>query len=181
MTRVPPPTPTRAYDVPNAQNRLLRRAAPTMCLQAFRGFGVTQSAFAVEQNMDLWSQRRLGIDPIELRLINAQKVGVTTATRTRYYLGFGKGSRNNRQSAGGYAELSSGAGAKVTRHTAGVLPVRIKIQVWSGGAPDKARRSRNRSLNFEDGTIEVRIAAADMGQGIAHVVAQCAAEELSLP
>jgi xanthine dehydrogenase molybdenum-binding subunit len=34
---------------------------------------------------------------------------------------------------------------------------------------------------FEDGTVEVRTAAADMGQGVAHVVAQCAAEELHLP
>jgi xanthine dehydrogenase molybdenum-binding subunit len=47
-----------------------------------------------------------------------------------------------------------------------------------GGAPDKAEAEIEA---FEDGTVEVRIAAADMGQGIAHVVAQCAAEELGLP
>jgi aerobic-type carbon monoxide dehydrogenase small subunit (CoxS/CutS family) len=37
---------------------------------AFRGFGVTQSAFAVESNMDLLAQA-LEMDPVELRRINA--------------------------------------------------------------------------------------------------------------
>ena len=46
---------------------------------AFRGFGVTQSAFAVESNMDLVAQE-LGIDPIEFRRRNAMRVGTTTAT-----------------------------------------------------------------------------------------------------
>ncbi len=47
-----------------------------------------------------------------------------------------------------------------------------------GGAPDKSEAEIEA---FEDGSIEVRTAAADMGQGIAHVVAQCAAEELHIP
>ncbi|MBK8048598.1 MAG: molybdopterin-dependent oxidoreductase [Anaerolineales bacterium] len=46
---------------------------------AFRGFGVTQSAFAVESNMDILAAT-LGIDPVELRRINGMQVGVTTAT-----------------------------------------------------------------------------------------------------
>ena len=46
---------------------------------AFRGFGVTQSAFAVESNMDLVAEA-LGMDPIELRRKNAMQVGAMTAT-----------------------------------------------------------------------------------------------------
>ncbi|MFO7633460.1 MAG: molybdopterin cofactor-binding domain-containing protein, partial [Caldilinea sp.] len=46
---------------------------------AFRGFGVTQSAFAVESNMDLVAEA-LGMDPIEFRRKNAMRVGATTAT-----------------------------------------------------------------------------------------------------
>jgi xanthine dehydrogenase molybdenum-binding subunit len=34
---------------------------------------------------------------------------------------------------------------------------------------------------FEDGTVEVRTSAADIGQGIGMIVAQCAAQELGLP
>ena len=46
---------------------------------AFRGFGVTQSAFAVESNMDILAAQ-LGMDPVELRRINGMTVGTTTAT-----------------------------------------------------------------------------------------------------
>jgi CO/xanthine dehydrogenase Mo-binding subunit len=46
---------------------------------AFRGFGVTQSAFAVESNMDIVAEA-LGMDPIELRRKNAMRVGAMTAT-----------------------------------------------------------------------------------------------------
>ena len=47
-----------------------------------------------------------------------------------------------------------------------------------GGAPDKSAAEVEA---FEDGTIEVRTSAADMGQGLGMVVAQCAAEELGVP
>ncbi|PJF45253.1 MAG: aldehyde oxidoreductase, partial [Candidatus Thermofonsia Clade 3 bacterium] len=46
---------------------------------AFRGFGVTQSAFAVESNMDIVAEA-LGMDPIEFRRKNAMRVGAVTAT-----------------------------------------------------------------------------------------------------
>jgi CO/xanthine dehydrogenase Mo-binding subunit/aerobic-type carbon monoxide dehydrogenase small subunit (CoxS/CutS family) len=46
---------------------------------AFRGFGVTQSAFAVESMMDMLAEK-LDIDPVELRRINALHVGSITNT-----------------------------------------------------------------------------------------------------
>ena len=46
---------------------------------AFRGFGVTQSAFAVESMMDMLAEK-LNRDPVELRRINALKVGSITNT-----------------------------------------------------------------------------------------------------
>jgi xanthine dehydrogenase molybdenum-binding subunit len=47
-----------------------------------------------------------------------------------------------------------------------------------GGAPDK---SGVEIEAYEDGMVEVRTSAADIGQGIGMVVAQCAAEELGIP
>ncbi|HLA42313.1 MAG TPA: molybdopterin cofactor-binding domain-containing protein, partial [Aggregatilineales bacterium] len=70
---------TGPYDVPNAKIDCFAMYTNNPPSGAFRGFGVTQSAFAVEQNMDLIAEK-LGIDALELRRINAQKVGVTTAT-----------------------------------------------------------------------------------------------------
>jgi xanthine dehydrogenase molybdenum-binding subunit len=46
---------------------------------AFRGFGVTQSAFAVESMMDMLAEK-LNIEPIELRRMNALHVGSVTNT-----------------------------------------------------------------------------------------------------
>ncbi|NJC98363.1 MAG: 2Fe-2S iron-sulfur cluster binding domain-containing protein [Anaerolineae bacterium] len=46
---------------------------------AFRGFGVTQSAFAVESMMDMLAEK-LNLDPVELRRMNALHVGSITNT-----------------------------------------------------------------------------------------------------
>ena len=46
---------------------------------AFRGFGVTQSAFAVESMMDMLAEK-LNIEPVELRRMNALHVGSVTNT-----------------------------------------------------------------------------------------------------
>jgi len=70
---------TGPYIVPNAKIDCYAMYTNNPVSGAFRGFGVTQSAFAVEQNMDLIAEA-LDMDPIELRRINAQRVGATTAT-----------------------------------------------------------------------------------------------------
>ncbi len=67
------------YVVPNV--RALGRAIYTneTPAGAFRGFGVPQTAIATETLMDELAER-LGIDPLELRLRNALKPGLCTAT-----------------------------------------------------------------------------------------------------
>lgn len=47
---------------------------------AMRTFGILQPTFAIESTMDICSER-LGIDPIELRLINGMKDGAVTHTQ----------------------------------------------------------------------------------------------------
>ena len=46
---------------------------------AMRGFGVNQIASALEQNMDRMAEK-LGIDPFEIRMINALDIGLPTAS-----------------------------------------------------------------------------------------------------
>ncbi|HPV05897.1 MAG: molybdopterin cofactor-binding domain-containing protein [Aggregatilineales bacterium] len=148
---------------------------------AFRGFGVTQSAFAVESNMDLVAEA-LGMDPIEFRLKNAQRVGVTTATgqllresvglietleKTRELMQREMGDRPFQWS---WREGNKAYGWGIA--------CAYKNTGLGGGAPDKSAAEVEA---FEDGTIEVRTSAADMGQGLGMVVAQCAAEELGVP
>ena len=169
---------TGPYDVPHARIDCFAMYTNNPPSGAFRGFGVTQSAFAVEQNMDLIAEQ-LGMDALEMRRINAQKVGVTTATGQLL-----------RESVG-LIETIDKVRADMNAHHNGFqwgwregnkgygwgIACAYKNTGLGGGAPDKAEAEIEA---FEDNTVEVRIAAADMGQGIAHVVAQCAAEELSL-
>ncbi|MCC6500742.1 MAG: molybdopterin-dependent oxidoreductase [Anaerolineales bacterium] len=67
------------YDVPHVRADCYAMYTNNPPAGAFRGFGVTQSAFAVESMMDMLAEK-LGIEPVELRRINALKVGSLTNT-----------------------------------------------------------------------------------------------------
>ncbi len=172
---------TGPYNVPNAKIDCYAMYTNNPPSGAFRGFGVTQSAFAVEQNMDMVAQA-LDIDPIEFRRINAQKVGITTAT-----------GQVLRESVGLLETIDRVQADMITHHNGSGfkwgwrkghkaygwgIAAAYKNTGLGGGAPDVSEAEIEA---FEDGTIQVRTAAADMGQGIAHVVAQCAAEEMGMP
>jgi xanthine dehydrogenase molybdenum-binding subunit len=169
---------TGPYHVPNAKIDCYAMYTNNPPSGAFRGFGVTQSAFAVEQNMDLVAEA-LGIDPLEFRLKNAQKVGVTTATGQLLRESVGLIETIEKcdaaMRANGHFKRSWREGD--TAWGWGVACA-YKNTGLGGGAPDKSDAEVEA---FEDGTVEVRSSSADMGQGLVAVLAQCAAEELGLP
>ncbi|MBA3872538.1 MAG: molybdopterin-dependent oxidoreductase [Anaerolineae bacterium] len=171
---------TGPYEVPNAKIDCYAMYTNNVPSGAFRGFGVTQSAFAVEQNMDMLAEK-LNIDPIEFRRMNAQKVGVTTATGQLLRESVGLLETIDDVQKDMVAK-SNGHGFRWSwregnKAYAWGIACAYKNTGLGGGAPDKSEAEVEA---FEDGTIEVRTAAADMGQGIAHVVAQCAAEEMHI-
>ena len=151
---------------------------------AFRGFGVTQSAFAVESTIDELAAR-LGIDPFTFRRKNALQVGTITNT-----------GQELKESAG-LVECLDRVEAEVRKRTEGRDPFAPfpapgnphKIRAWGisavykntglgGGAPDKSTAEVEL---FEDGTAEVRSSAAEIGQGLVTVLQMITAEELALP
>ncbi|MGA9191272.1 MAG: molybdopterin cofactor-binding domain-containing protein [Anaerolineales bacterium] len=151
---------------------------------AFRGFGVTQSAFAVESTVDELASQ-LGMDPFEFRRKNALRVGSTTNT-----------GQVLRESAGLVACLDK-VEEEVRRRTAGRDPFAAapvegapgKVRAWGisavykntglgGGAPDKSSAEVE---IYADGTAEVRSSAAEIGQGLVTVLQMITAEELALP
>jgi xanthine dehydrogenase molybdenum-binding subunit len=168
---------TGPYNVPHAKIDCYAMYTNNAPSGAFRGFGVTQSAFAVEQNMDLVAEA-LGMDAMEIRLKNAQKVGVTTATGQLLHESVGLIDTIEQCDADmragtfqwGWREgdIAYGWGVACAYKNTGL----------GGGAPD---RSDAEVEAFEDGTIEVRTSSADMGQGLVAVLGQCAAEELGVP
>jgi xanthine dehydrogenase molybdenum-binding subunit len=169
---------TGPYNVPHAKIDCYAMYTNNPPSGAFRGFGVTQSAFAVEQNMDLIAEA-IGMDAIEFRLKNAQKVGVTTGTGQLLRESVGlietiekcdADMRPNGHFQWGWREgdMAYGWGIACAYKNTGL----------GGGAPDKSDAEVEA---FEDGSVEVRSSSADMGQGLVAVLAQCAAEELGLP
>jgi selenium-dependent xanthine dehydrogenase len=150
---------------------------------AFRGFGVTQSAFAVEQTVDLVAEA-IGMDPIAFREKNAQTVGVTTATGQVLRESVGLLETIEKVRADMYQDSEQTADSfrwgwqEGNKAYGWGFACAYKNTGLGGGAPDRADAEVEA---FDDGTIEVRTSSADMGQGLRAVVAQIAAEELGLP
>ena len=149
---------------------------------AFRGFGVTQSAFAVETMMDRLAET-LNIDPVELRRMNALHVG--SITNTGQLL----------RDSVGLTECIDKVEAemlKLNPHPFKPQPVpgaEHLVRSWGfasaykntglgGGAPDKSGAELEL---YDNGTFEIRSSAAELGQGLVSVMQLVVAEEMAVP
>ena len=148
---------------------------------AFRGFGVMQSAFAVESMMDMLAER-LGMDPVELRRINALRVGSVTNTGQTLYNSVGllecidKVEKEMYCLAGDQPFKSKRVDGAPHLRRAWGFAAAYKNTGLGGGAPDKAGAEAEL---FRDGTFEVRTSSAELGQGLPTVLSLIAAEELN--
>ncbi|MDR1575470.1 MAG: selenium-dependent xanthine dehydrogenase [Treponema sp.] len=136
---------------------------------AFRGFGVPQSCFATESNLNLLAEMA-GISPWEIRFRNAIKPGEVLP---------------NGQIAGGDAELEACLLAAKDIYEKAVAEGRhagiacaFKNSGIGVGLPDVGRCIF--SLE-DDGLVHIRTSAACIGQGLATVLVQIACETLGLP
>ncbi|MBV6464856.1 MAG: putative xanthine dehydrogenase subunit D [Anaerolineales bacterium] len=153
---------------------------------AFRGFGVTQSAFAVESMMDMLADR-LGIDRIELRRMNALRVGSVTNTGQRLTESVGLTECIDRVSN---AMLQISGLSREDLFKPRVTPEAPHlVRAWGfasaykntglgGGAPDISGADVEL---YEDGHFQVRSSAAELGQGLVTVMRLIVAEEMSVP
>ena len=149
---------------------------------AFRGFGVTQSAFAVETMMDRLAET-LEMDPVELRRMNALHVG--SITNTGQLL----------RDSVGLVECIDKVEAemlKLNPHPFKPQPVpgsEHLVRSWGfasaykntglgGGAPDKSGAELEL---YDNGTFEIRSSAAELGQGLVSVMQLVVAEEMAVP
>jgi xanthine dehydrogenase molybdenum-binding subunit len=170
---------TGPYDIPNAKVDCYAMYTNNPPSGAFRGFGVTQSAFAVESNMDILAHE-LGMDPFELRRKNALRVGGVTATGQVLRESVGLldcldwVENRVKELDGSPVPVSQLDGAKV----AWGLACAYKNTGFGGGAPDEAGAAVE---VYPDGTAQVRASSADLGQGLTTVLAQIGAEVLGLP
>ena len=132
---------------------------------AFRGFGVCQSEFALESNINLLAEK-VGISPWEIRFRNAIEPGkvlpngqiadCSTALKETLLAVKDVYERNADHAGIACAMKNSGVGV---------------------GLPDKGRAK----LAVRDGRVELYSAASDIGQGCATVFLQILAQATGLP
>src|SRR5512146_792738 len=178
------------YDIPHVRADCYAMYTNNPPAGAFRGFGVTQSAFAVESMMDMLAQR-LGLDPVHLRRMNALRVGSLTNTGQPLRESVGLTECVDKVSAEmqrvALASCGLPAHAVFTPHSVERQP--HLVHAWGfaaaykntglgGGALDKAGAEVEL---YEDGRLEVRSSSAEMGQGLVAVMQMVVAEELALP
>ncbi len=148
---------------------------------AFRGFGVTQSAFAIETTIDMLADK-LSIDPITLRRMNALHVGSITNTGQELDESVGltecidrveEEIRKTDQIP--FKPVVDPQNPHLVRSWG--FAAAYKNTGLGGGAPDIS----NAELElFDDGTFEVRSSSAEMGQGLVSVMQMIVSEEMEV-
>ncbi|MBN1146230.1 MAG: molybdopterin-dependent oxidoreductase [Anaerolineales bacterium] len=170
------------YEIPHARADCYAMYTNNPPSGAFRGFGVTQSAFAVESAMDMLAEK-LGMERVELRRINALRPGSVTNTGQELRDSVGLLECIQRVEAEMYRqggerpfEAHSVEGAPHLRRAWGFAAA-YKNTGLGGGAPDKAGAEVEL---YRDGTLEVRTSSAELGQGLVTVLQMIVAEEFDV-
>ncbi len=170
------------YDIPHVRADCYAMYTNNPPAGAFRGFGVTQSAFAVESMMDMLAEK-LGLDPVEVRRVNALHVG--SITNTGQVLNESVGlmecldkvdAELRRRNPRPFTPVVDSADPNLVR--AWGLAAAYKNTGLGGGAPDISGADVEL---YADGTFQVRSSAAELGQGLVTVMRLTVAEELSVP
>jgi CO/xanthine dehydrogenase Mo-binding subunit len=189
------------YDIPHVRADCYAMYTNNPPAGAFRGFGVTQSAFAVESMMDMLAEK-LNLDPVELRRMNSLHVGSITNTGQELRESVGLVECIDRVDAEmrkqnpnpftprvvpsplsplpkGEGDSSSLGGGQGEGHLvrAWGFAAAYKNTGLGGGAPDISGADVEL---YEDGTFQVRSSAAELGQGLVTVMRLTVAEEMSV-
>jgi selenium-dependent xanthine dehydrogenase len=167
---------TGPYDVPNVEINCYAAYTNNVPAGAFRGFGVPQSAFAVESQMDILAEQ-LGLSPVEIRRKNALRVGSVTATGQvlRESVGLLETINRVEEAVADNSKLET-QNSKLKRGWG--VACAYKNVGLGGGATDAAGAEVELT---DDGRAIVRAGAAEVGQGLVGVLALVAAEELGIP
>ena len=145
---------------------------------AMRGYGATQAAFAIESQMDIMAAK-LGIDPLEFRLMNRRRSSAAEATpqdaeQEAAYRETVEVVRPYYEEALRTRQASAPSDGR-WRRGVGIASMRYGIGYAN-------RKSPEATLELEsDGRVRLFTGAMDMGQGTDTALGLIAAGELALP
>ena len=170
---------TGPYEIPHVSSDCYAMYTNNPPAGAFRGFGVTQSTFAIECMMDMLA-KELGMDPLKLRRKNALREGGMTSTGQVMLESVGLLECMDKVEA----EMKKRAGehpfavrAEGHIQKAWGFAIAYKNTGFGGGAKDAA------SAEVEilaDGTLEARTSSAEVGQGLSTVLQLIVSEEMDV-
>ncbi len=173
------------YDIPHVRADCYAMYTDNPPAGAFRGFGVTQSAFAVESMMDMLAET-LHLDPVELRRMNALHVGSFTNTGQLLRESVGLTECIDKVDAAMRKydpqpftpKVVDGGAGKGHQVRAWGFAAAYKNTGLGGGAPDISGAELEL---YDDGKLEIRSSAAELGQGLVTIMRMMVAEELCVP
>ncbi|MGV3635459.1 MAG: xanthine dehydrogenase family protein molybdopterin-binding subunit [Pseudorhodoplanes sp.] len=134
---------------------------------SFRGFGGTQANFASESQIDMIA-RRIGVDPLQMRLKNLLDPG-------EKYLG--RDTPIDSDFAAGLSRVATEVGYE--RPRAPCRGVGLAVGFKDGGG--EARAARGAVKVTVSGRVIVQAGTCEIGQGISTALCQVAAEILNIP
>jgi xanthine dehydrogenase molybdenum-binding subunit len=171
---------TGPYEIPHVSSDCYAMYTNNPPAGAFRGFGVTQSIFAIECMMDILA-KELEMNSLELRRKNALREGGVTSTGQVLRESVGLLDcidmvEAEMKKRGGDHPFASRAEGFIRK--AWGFAIAYKNTGFGGGTKDAA--SAEVEL-LADGTLEARTSSAEVGQGLSTVLQVIAAEEFDVP
>ena len=139
----------------------------------FRGYGSTQTSFALECLMDELAAK-LGVDPLELRRRNANLAGETTAVGARL------GSARLVECLDAVRAAIGWDAARAQKRPGIGVGVASGVHVSGSYVGPGANRSDAAIDILPDSRVRIRFGGADAGTGQKTILAQIAAEELGV-
>jgi xanthine dehydrogenase YagR molybdenum-binding subunit len=140
--------------------------------RAFRAPGFPQSAWALEQTMDILAEK-IGMDPVEFRLKNISMVCGVDGNKPYTSIGL---PQCLREGAKAFGWISARSRAK--RDGAIVRGVGVASGMWGYLAQPVSTAIVK---FYADGSVNLNMGAADIGTGTRTIMAQVVAEELGVP
>lgn len=146
---------------------------------AMRGYGIPQSIFAIESQMDDIALA-LGMDPVDLRLANCMPegfvdpgTGITCHSsgllecieKGRKFIGWDEKRKKYKNQTG---DVRRGVGMSIFCYKTGVHPISLET-------------ASARIVLNQDGSVQVQMGATEIGQGADTVFTQMAAETIGIP